>query len=93
MVLSLFGELGFFGVLEDAFLAVDYPCDHSFGFLYFDESVVFEFVETVVGFSVREGGGFGDLLDIGVSLVDLVEYRSVLVSEACCHNLFGIVYG
>jgi hypothetical protein len=32
-------------------------------------------------------------LDVGVSLVDLVEDRSVLVAEACCHSLFGIVYG
>jgi len=81
MVSTFFGELCCFGVFEDSFLPVDYPFDHSIWFRDFDESAFFEFVEAVVGFAVGEGGGFGDLLDVGVSLVDLVEYGQVLVSE------------
>ena len=52
MFLALFGELCLFGVLEDAFLSVNYPCDHSVWFGDGDVSVFFEFVEAVVDFAV-----------------------------------------
>lgn len=85
MFSTFLNELCLFGVLEDAFLSVDYPCDHSVWFGDGDVSVFFEFVEAVVGLAVGEGGSLGDLLCVGVSFVDLVEDGSVLVSELWWH--------
>jgi len=66
--------------LEDTFLAVDKAFDHAAGFLYLNQSEVFEFFKAVYDVEVFERGFRRDSLDVVVAVLDAGEDGAIFLS-------------